>query len=52
LPLDLLAQVFERCGRDVKAAHTAQEEMSSRIVRLEGLLEVRLTVVLHLDLSS
>jgi uncharacterized protein YbdZ (MbtH family) len=49
LPLDLLAKVFERCGRDVEAAHTAQEEMSSRIVHLEGLLAVRSSMVLHLN---
>ena len=44
LPLDMLARVFERCGQDVEAAHIAQEQLSRRVVQLEGLLSVRLDV--------
>ena len=44
LPLDMLARVFERCGQDVEAAHIAHEQLSRRVVQLEGLLSVRLDV--------
>ena len=55
IPLEMLARVVERCGRDVEAAHIAQDQLSRRVVQLEGLLSVSLDVssfILHLNLSS